>query len=95
MAAQKPIRDLFISSEEEEEQSQVSQNVSQRLYEDDEDQMFSIGSSVSNKRSIENVSDEYPLFEDLETLSEDENNRNTISTSEFPMTPLQEGEPKN
>ena len=101
MAAQKPIRDLFISSDEEEKQTQVSQNVSQRLYEDDEDyedQMFNLGSSVSNKISIENVSDSFELFEELETQSEDENYRNTISTSEIsesPMTPSQESEPKN
>ena len=86
MASQKSMKDFLsqVSSEEteeEEEQTQMSHNATQSLYEADENQLFQLGDSVSNKRqSIEHESD---LSEGHKNESEDDNNRNTVSEVSF------------
>ena len=97
MAAQRSMNDFLISSEEEEEQVQVSQNASQNLCEDDEEQLYSTESTLYNKISIEDVIGSSTLFEELQPQSDDENYRNTIITSDIsgsPMTPAQESQQK-
>ena len=94
MAAQRSMDEFLISSEEseeQEEQTQMSQNATQSLYDADDRQLFELGDSVSNKRwSIEHESD---LSEGHESESEDDNNRNTVSAGELPMSQSQESEP--
>ena len=76
--ASKRLVDEILSDDSTEENGQrevFSRHATESLYVSDDQEMFALGPSVSNRRRIELESD---LPEEHENESEDDNNRNTV-----------------
>ena len=76
--------------EEQSQQTQLSRDATQTLFDSAEQDIYGLGPSVSNRSgSIELESD---LHEEHENESEDDKNKNTVSAGEVPMSQSEESE---
>ena len=76
--------------EDQSQETQLSLDATQTMYDSAEQDIYDLGPSVSNRsRSIELESD---LPEEHENESEDEKNTNTVSAGELPMSQSEESE---
>ena len=76
--------------EEQSQQTQLSLDATQTMYDSAEQDIYGLGPSVSNRSgSIELESD---LHEEHENESEDDKNTNTVTAGEVPMSQSEESE---